>query len=407
MTSAPESQENEAAEGDDEKATRPSLATIATVFLRLGSTAFGGPAAHLALMEEELVRKRNWLSRQDFLDMLGAASLIPGPNSTEMAIHVGYKMGGLPGLVIAGICFISPAFLMVSALSWLYLKFDKLPMVTAILYGLKPVIIAIVFQALWLLAKTSLKTLPLNITALFVALLFLLGANELALLFGCGLVAAIFHFAKSPQPREIRVLTILAAACTSILGGTYLLSAYSLEAVSYSPAVLFLYFLKLGSVLYGSGYVLLAFLRTDLVESYHWISSAQLLDAVAVGQITPGPLFTTATFIGFILGGPTGAAVATIGIFLPAFFLVAFTAPLIKRMRASILAGHFLDAVNAASIALMAGVLLQLGRAALVDLPTVIIAASSAIFLIRFKVNSLWLMLGGAIAGFIFAQGRH
>lgn len=407
MTSAPESQENEAAESDDEKATRPSLAAIAAVFLRLGSTAFGGPAAHLALMEEELVRKRNWLSRQDFLDMLGAASLIPGPNSTEMAIHVGYKMGGLPGLVIAGICFILPAFLMVSALAWLYLKFDKLPMVTAILYGLKPVVIAIVFQALYLLAKTSLKTTVLKITGLCVAALYLLGMNELVLLFGCGLVAAIFHFAKSPQPREVRTLTILTAACTSLLGGTYLLSAYSLEAASYSPAALFLYFLKLGSVLYGSGYVLLAFLRTDLVENYHWITSAQLLDAVAMGQITPGPLFTTATFVGYLLGGPTGAVTATIGIFLPAFLLVAFTAPLIKRMRASTLAGHFLDAVNAASIALMAGVFLQLGRAALIDLPTVIIASSSAIFLVRFKVNSLWLMLGGAIAGVIFAQGNH
>ena len=407
MTSTPESQEKEAEGGDDEQATRPSLATIATVFLRLGGTAFGGPAAHIALMDEELVRKRNWLSRQDFLDMLGAANLIPGPNSTELAIHVGHKMGGMPGLLIAGICFILPAFLMVSALAWLYIQYGKLPAMTAVLYGLKPVVIAIVFQALWLLAKASLKTTSLKITLPIVAALYLLRVNELVLLFGCGLAASVFHFAKSQPPRELRAMAILTSASSALLTGAYLLAAYTPKAMAYSPAALFFYFFKLGSVLYGSGYVLLAFLRTDLVENYHWITSAQLLDAVAIGQTTPGPLFTTATFVGFLLGGPTGAATATIGIFLPAFLLVAVTAPLIKRMRASALAGHFLDAVNAAAISLMAGVLLQLGRAALIDLPTVVIAVSSAIFLIRFKLNSLWLMLGGAMAGFIVAQGEH
>lgn len=385
----------------------PSLATIAFVFFRLGCTAFGGPASHIALMEEELVRKRNWLSREDYLDMLGAANLIPGPNSTEMAIHVGYKMGGLPGLAIAGVCFILPAFLMVGTIAALYVQYGKLPATTAVLYGLKPVIIAIVFQALWLLAKSSLKTTILKFTGLFVTALYIVGVNELALIFGCGFAAAIFHFFKSKQPRETKALAVLSAACSSLLAGTYLLTSLTTQTSSYNPASLFFYFLKLGSVLYGSGYVLLAFLRTDLVENYHWITSAQLLDAVAIGQITPGPLFTTATFIGFLLGGPTGATVATIAIFLPAFILVALTAPIIKKMRSSNLAGHFLDAVNVAATALMAGVLLQLCRAALIDLPTLAIAVVSLLAGLLLKVNSLWLMLGGGLIGYFVGQCNH
>jgi len=388
-----------------DSACRPSLLTIAIVFLRLGGTAFGGPAAHIALMEMELVQRRKWLSREDFLDLLGAANLLPGPNSTEMAIQIGYKKGGFAGLAIAGVCFILPAFLMVSAIAALYLRFGKLTTISAVLYGLKPVIIAIVFQALRVLSKTSLKTSQLKVTAVVVFALYLLGVNEIALLFGCGLIATVVHFAKAEGPRETLMLTIVGSVCTALIAFTYFLSSYTPKNLAYSPAALFLYFLKIGSVLYGGGYVLLAFLRSDLVENYHWVTSTQLLDAVAVGQITPGPLFTTATFIGFTLGGPMGAVLATVGIFLPAFVLVALTAPLIKNMRTSALAGKFLDAVNAAAIALMAGVLFQLARDAFIDAPAVLIGVVSGLILVRFKPNSLWLMLGGAITGFIF-HGR-
>lgn len=381
--------------------SNPTLLTIASVFLRLGSTAFGGPAAHIALMEEELVRRRQWLTHEQFLDLLGAANLIPGPNSTEMAIHIGYKMAGLPGLLVAGIGFILPAFLMVFVLAALYEHYGTIPTATSALYGAKPVIIAIIFQAIWMLSKTSLKTTGLKLTALLVVVLYLLGVNELALLFGCGFTAAIFHFARSKAPRENQILSVIGSISSALIATTYLLASYTPKNLPESLQSLFLYFLKIGSVLYGSGYVLLAFLKTDLVENYHWITPTQLLDAVAIGQLTPGPLFTTATFIGFLVEGPMGAVVATIGIFMPAFFLVAVTAPLIAKMRASALLSQFMDAVNAAALALMAGVVLQLCKNAFVDIPSIFIGILSGIILLRFKVNSVWLIFGGAITGVI------
>ncbi|MBS1989772.1 MAG: chromate efflux transporter [Cyanobacteria bacterium SZAS LIN-3] len=377
----------------------PSLLNIAAVFLRLGGTAFGGPLAHIAFMQAELVRRRRWLSDEELLDLVGAANLIPGPNSTEVAIHIGYKLCGWPGLVVAGLCFILPAFLLVMPLAALYVQYGKVPLAAAVLYGLKPVILAIVFQALYGLAKTALKTTALKLTALLAVLLYVAGVNELTLLFGIGLVSALRHFCTDKAAREKTAFAVLSAVSVALIGGTYLLSSYTPRDMPYGPGALFLYFLKLGSVLYGSGYVLLAFLRSDLVEHYHWITSAQLLDAVAIGQITPGPLFTSATFIGFILGGPTGALIATIGIFLPAFLLVAVTAPVIKKMRASALAAHFLDSVNATALALMAVVLFQLAHDALIDAVTIAMAVISAFVLVRFKVNSLWLMLAGAVVG--------
>ncbi len=344
----------------------------ANLFLKLGVIGFGGPAAHIAMMEDEVVRRRQWLTREDFVDLLGAANLIPGPNSTEMAIFIGHRRAGWPGLLVAGICFIVPATLIVLGCGWAYVTYGKLPQAAAVLYGIKPVIIAIVVQALWGFGKTALKSSLLWAIASTAAALSYFGANELVLLLCAGLIVVAFRRSK-----------------------------HVLSLAPFSLSVLFLIFLKVGSVLYGSGYVLLAFLRSDLVERFGWLSEAQLLDAVAVGQITPGPVFTTATFIGYILGGTPAAMIATLGIFLPAFVFVALSGPLIPRIRKSRLAGAFLDGVNAASLALMFVVTIQLGRAAFIDWLTVALAAASAILLFRWRVNSAWLVLGGAAAGVI------
>jgi chromate transporter len=352
---------------------------LALLFLRLGATAFGGPAAHIAMMEDEVVRRRGWLTREELLDLLSAANLIPGPNSTELAIHIGYRRNGWPGLIVAGACFILPAALIVTGIAWLYVRYATLPQAEAVLYGIKPAIIAIIGQALWRLGVTALKS-PLLIGAAAMALAAaFLGVHELLVLFGVGALIAIV--------RTRRAMFVVP------------LAALPAAAPAFGLLPLFLFFLKVGSVLFGSGYVLIAFLRADLVERWHWLTEAQLLDAVAVGQITPGPLFTTATFIGYVLGGVPGAAVATVGIFLPAFVFVALSAPLVSRLRQSNVAGAFLDGVNAATVALMTFVTWQLARTALVDLPTIAIAAASAIVLLRFHVNSVWLIAAGALLG--------
>jgi chromate transporter len=381
--------------------TAPSeLRVLAGLFLKLGVTAFGGPAAHIAMMEEEVVRRRKWLTSEEFLDLLGATNLIPGPNSTEMAIHIGHRRGGWAGLVVAGLCFIVPAMLIVLACAWAYMRYGKLPEAIGILYGIKPVIIAVVAQALWNLGKSALKTRLLTIVTMGVAGANFAGANELALLFAAGfavfLVKAVTSRSEKipalawPLPGFLWLST--AAPTTAIAGGM---------ATPFGLWPLFLFFLKVGSVLYGSGYVLLAFLRSGLVERFGWLTEAQLLDAIAVGQFTPGPVFTTATFIGYILGGTPAALVATAGIFLPAFFFVAISGPLIPHIRRSPLAGAFLDGVNAASLALMAVVTWQLGRAALVDWVAIALALVSAWLLIRYKINSAWLVLGGGIVGLL------
>lgn len=357
-----------------------TLREIALLFLRLGATAFGGPAAHIAMMEDEIVLRRQWLTREEFLDLLGAANLIPGPNSTELAIHIGYRRGGWPGLLVAGACFILPAALIVTAIAALYVRYSRLPQAEAVLHGIKPVIIAIVAHALWRLGRAAMKT-PLLIGAAVLAVVALVaGVHELAVLFGMGAAIALLR-AKTPAAIFAVPLAVASAA----------------PAFGLLP--LFLFFVKVGAVLFGSGYVLIAFLRADLVERWHWLTEAQLLDAIAVGQITPGPLFTTATFIGYILGGPSGALVATIGIFLPAFVFVAISGPIVPRLRRSRAAAAFLDGVNAASIALMAVVTWQLGRAALVDATTIALAVTSAIVLLRYRINSAWLVLLGAAVG--------
>jgi len=366
---------------------------LAWVFLKLGTIAFGGPAAHIAMMEEEVVRHRQWLTREEFLDLLGATNLIPGPNSTEMAIHVGHRRGGWPGLLVAGSCFILPAALTVLGFAWGYMRFKSLPETSALLYGVKPVVIAIVLQALWGLARSAVKSRFLAAVGVAAALAAFFGANEIALLFLAGVVVAAVQWAR--QCRGAPPAALLAAPAVPIAG------AAAGAAASFSLGILFLTFLKIGAVLFGSGYVLLAFLRADLVHRLHWMTEGQLLDAVAVGQVTPGPVFTTATFIGYVLGGLPGAAVATVGIFLPGFVFVAASGPLVPRLRRSKTAGAFLDGVNVASLALIAVVTWHLGRAAVVNVTTLVLAATSAVLLLRFRVNSLWVVVGGALVGFL------
>lgn len=371
---------------------------LALLFLRLGATAFGGPAAHIAFMEEEVVRRRRWMSQEEFLDLLGATNLIPGPNSTEMAIHIGYRREGWRGLVVAGTCFILPAALIVGAIAWLYVRYAKLPQAEALLYGIKPVIIAIIADALWRLAKTAMKTPLLATLAVIAVVAAFLGVHELAVLFGCGVLVMLLREGGAAGRHLLR---------RRDAGVPLLLAAAGAGVPAFGLLPLFLFFVKVGSVLFGSGYVLFAFLRGDLVERWRWLTESQLLDAIAVGQITPGPVFTTATFIGYVFAGAPGAVVATIGIFLPAFVFVAISGPLVPRLRQSRIAAAFLDGVNVAAVALMAVVTWQLGRTAVIDVATIALAVTSAIVLWRFRINSAWLVLGGAVAGLLLFQFAH
>jgi chromate transporter len=364
------------------------LREIALLFLKLGTTAFGGPAAHVAMMEDEVVRRRGWLTREQFLDYLGATNLIPGPNSTELAIHVGHARAGWPGLVVAGACFILPAALIVGAIAWAYVRFGALPAAVGVLRGVKPVVIAVVLQALWSLGRAALRTRALVAIGVAAVVAAALGVHELLVLVAAGVAAALVRGVA------LRRSTALSVAA---LGGP----TAALGAVPFGLGPLFLVFLKIGAVLFGSGYVLLAFLRADLVQRLHWLTERQLLDAVAVGQVTPGPVFTTATFVGYVLGGAPGAAVATLGIFLPAFVFVAASGPLVPRLRRSPAAAAVLDGVNVGSLALMAVVTWQLARAALVDPLTIAAAVVSAVLLFRFRVNSAWLVLAGAAVGLV------
>jgi len=367
---------------------------LARLFLKLGVIGFGGPAAHLALMEGECVRRRRWLTHEEFLDMVGATNLIPGPNSTELAIHIGRLRAGGPGLVVAGACFILPAMLLVMGCGWLYVTYGQLPQVGALLYGLKPVIIAIIVQALWGLGKSAVKSAMLAFVGTAVVIGNVLGTDELALLLGAAIASVAWRWKGTP-PRNLALAVPLTPAMFGTAG----------VAVPFGLWPMFLFFLKVGAVLFGSGYVLLAFLRADLVDRWHWLSEAQLLDAIAVGQVTPGPVFTTATFIGYVLGGVPGSLAATVGIFLPAFVFVAISAPLLPRLRASPVAGAFLDGLNVASLALMAVVTWHLGRSALVDGVTMAVALVAAVLLLRFRVNSIWLLLGGAVVGLVLGAG--
>jgi chromate transporter len=369
---------------------RTSLSALAVLFFRLGTTAFGGPAAHIAMIRDEVVRRRRWLSEEKFLDLLGATNLIPGPNSTELAIHIGFERRRWAGLVVAGASFIVPAMVMTATIGWAYVRFRTVPAVGWLLYGIKPVILAVVVQAIVGLAPRAAKTTPLRILGLAAALGAALGANEVGVLFAAGLASVAWQRFRSPRsPGGAPMLGPL-APLTAI--GATSASAMTLPSM-------FWVFFKTGSVLFGSGYVLLAFLRADLVQRLGWLTEPQLVDAIAVGQITPGPVFTTATFIGYLLDGPKGALVATAGIFLPAFLFTAASGPLVPKLRSSPTAGAFLDGVNVASLSLMAVVTVQLARSALVDVPTIVAAVIGAGVLIRSKPNTTWLVLAGGAFG--------
>jgi chromate transporter len=379
------------------------LRELALLFLKLGTTAFGGPAAHIAMMEEEVVRRRGWVTREQFLDYLGATNLIPGPNSTEMAIHIGHARGGWPGLLIAGVSFIVPSTLIVAAAAWGYVRYGALPQVAGLLYGVKPVVMAIVALALWGLGRTAVTTAWLAGLALAAVVAVAAGVHELIVLAGAGAVAAASRLGRGGS-RAAGPMALIAAAS----GATMPVSAAAVTAVvAAAPTVpvglapLFLVFAKAGAVLFGSGYVLIAFVRADLVERLGWLTEPQLLDAIAIGQVTPGPVSTTATFIGYVLSGGAGATAATLGIFLPAFVFVALSGPLVPRLRRSPAAGAALDGVNVAALALMAVVSWQLGRAALVDPLTIGLAAASVIALWRFRINSAWLIAAGGTLGWL------
>lgn len=366
------------------------LVEIAGLFLKLGTIAFGGPAAHIAMMEDEVVRRRGWLSREAYLDYLGATNLIPGPNSTELAIHVGRSQAGWQGLLVAGTCFILPSALLTTAFGWAYVRYGSLPAAAGVLYGVKPVVIAVVLQALWRLGRSALKSQALMLLGVAAVVAAGLGVHELIVLAGAGLTMAAFRGVRGSRSAGSHERAPVVLFLTAIAG---------VSVTPFGLWPLFAVFAKIGSVLFGSGYVLLAFLRADLVERLGWLTERQLLDAVAVGQVTPGPVFTTATFIGYILGGARGAVVATLGIFLPAFIFVALSGLVLPALRRSPTTGAVLDGVNVASLALMTVVSWQLTRSALVDPIAVGLAAVSAVLLFRFRVNSAWLVVAGAIIG--------
>lgn len=386
------------------KDVKSELLGLSRLFLKLGLIGFGGPAAHVAMMEDEVVRRRRWLSSQEFLDLVGATQLIPGPNSTELAIHIGLKRAGYAGLWVAGIAFILPAMLLVMLCAWVYVRWGSLPAADALLYGVKPVIIAVLVQALYGLGRTALKTWGLLSLGLLCLVFLGGGLHELAVLASGGGLAWFWYFVRQrpalPEAAAILVAPGLSAAWASLS------LAASAPPAGISLSHIFYFFAKVGSVLFGSGYVLLAFLRGDLVERWGWLSETQLLDAIAIGQITPGPVFTTATFIGYLLSGPLGALVATCGIFLPAFIFVALSAPFLPRLRQSAAAGAFLDGLNVASWALMLTVAWQLADQALVDALSLGLGLVSSILLIRFRLNAAYLVAGGALLGLLSSWWR-
>ena len=371
--------------------SKSNLREVAGVFLKLGITGFGGPAAHIAMMRSEMVTKREWLTEQHFLDLIGATNLIPGPNSTEMAIHIGHERAGWKGLIVAGLCFILPAVFITGIFAWLYKEYGQLPEVQPFVYGIKPAIIAIILGAIFPLATKSLKSVELAVIGLAVLVLSLLSFNEIYLMFGAGFLALFLSSIRTRKSGTIK--QIFPFTFLQIPGGTSILSASNLN--------LFLIFLKIGAILYGSGYVLFAFLDTELVST-GILSRQQLIDAIAVGQFTPGPLFSSVTFVGYQINGLTGAVVSTIGIFLPSFIFVALLNPLVKKMRNSTPFSAFLNAVNVASVAIIISVCYAMGKETITDWRTILIAAASLLLIFGFKkINSALIVLGGSLAGYL------
>ena len=402
------------------------LAEVGKLFFKLGAIGFGGPAAHIAMMEDETVNRRQWLTGEQFLDLVGATNLIPGPNSTEMAIHVGYIYAGWPGLIVAGVCFILPAVVLTGILAWAYLQFATLPTVAPLLYGIKPAVLAIIIGALWRLGKKALKSRQLLAIASICLVATLLGVNQVIALLTGGLLGMVWLNWTKRGGFSAWAIAPLSALLSQTLSQTPYSSG---NPVTSQPPTLWqlgLFFLKIGAILFGSGYVLVAFLEGELVGRYGWLTQQQLLDAIAIGQFTPGPVLSTSTFIGYVIAGWPGAAVATLGIFLPSFLFVLLLNPLIPRLRSSPWTAAFLDSVNVSAVALMAAVSLKLAGTiltkqtpetpglaslgeffgviiSLIDWPALAIAIVAALLAIRFRVSAIWLVLGGALAGLVLS----
>lgn len=375
----------------EEQKTR--LKEIVLVFLKIGITAFGGPAAHVAIMDDEIVKKRKWMTKDKFLDFYGATNLLPGPNSTELSIHLGYERGGWLGLILAGVSFILPSTLIVMVFAVIYTMYGTLPEVSGILYGIQPVMIAVIFQALIRLSQSAVKNVPTGIVGALVILFSFLGFNELLLLLLAGLIMMFITNRKKINNVRLTAVIPMLPVVSNV--------AKDISSGGMELPTLFITFLKIGSVLYGSGYVLLAFLEADFVERYGVLTSQQLLDAVSVGQVTPGPVFTTVTFVGYLIQGVPGAILSTIAIFMPAFVLVGILNPIIPKLRSSSWVSGLLDGVNVASCGLMAVVSFKLGVSAIIDVPTAILAIVSIIIVFKYKINSAWLVLCGGITGLI------
>lgn len=367
------------------------LAEVAGLFFKLGCIAFGGPAAHVAMMEEEVVVKRKWMDRQHFLDLMGATNLIPGPNSTEMTMHCGHERAGMPGLFVAGLCFIFPAVVITGFFAWIYGEYGQLPEVEAFVFGIKPAVLAIIAGAVLKLGKKAYKGWELGVLGGLVLLASILGVNEILALLIAGVVGMIYFLSKTGTSNSLKSFTLP-------------LSLWSLSAVTITKVTamkVFWSFLKVGAVLYGSGYVLFAYLDAELVTN-GLLSRQQLIDAVAIGQFTPGPVLSTATFIGYQMAGVGGAVAATAGIFLPSFLFVFILNPLVPKMRKSKSLRYFLDSVNIAAVAVMLGVLVEMGKATLVDWRALVILALGIFFTFGpKKISAMWLVLGSAILGYL------
>ena len=392
-------------------APRPAgLVALGLLFARLSVTSFGGPAAHIALMQRELVEERGWLTNAEFLDLVGASNVIPGPTSTEVALYTGRRHGGIPGLVVAGLGFIGPAAVIVGIFAWFYARYGTRPSVTDVLDGVKPVVLAIVAVAVARLARTAFTSRLLVGIGAIVLVAYLAGLNEPVLLLAASAFAASARLwrHRRPGPPSALVALLVAAGRPGWDGRSawalpgLAAGAASVQAEPADLPRLFGAFLKIGTLLFGSGYVLLAFLKRDLVDTYGWLTEGQLLDAVAIGQVTPGPLFTTATFVGYLLRGVPGAVIATVAIFLPAFVFTAVLEPVIAKLRNRPSTAAALDGLNAAAVALMAGVTWFLGRDAVTGAPTALLAAGALLALLRWNVNPVWLMAAGAAAGLVF-----
>lgn len=383
------------------------LRELAALFLKLGTISFGGPAAHIAMMEAEVVRKRQWVTQQQFLDMLGAANLIPGPTSTEMAINMGFVRAGWAGLCVAGASFILPAALITGAFAWAYVRFGTMTQAVSVLAGIKAAVIAVIGIAIFHLGKTAVRGVGLAVLGAVALAAFFLGVNPLVILFGGGFLGMVVRPAASLRAAGTLFLAPLVPRRVSWSAfGIAAATSAAVAPVVARPSIgrIALFFLKLGAVLYGGGYVLLAFLEQGMVQQHAWLTHQQLLDAVAIGQFTPGPVFSTATFIGYILGGVPGAAVATVGIFLPSFFFVGLLAPVLFRLRKSVWMAAFLDSVNVCAVALMAGVTFRLGADALRGWPAWVIAGAALGVLLWRKVNPAWVVFGGGLAGFLLIR---